>query len=108
MEDFLFVELHLDVSARCRGQLKANILNTFELTSIPSEDKMRCPIHEAKTVGKEALVTKYGKRTGLTFGIANAVRSVRRKPVEQHIFYEYEELCILGAGKIAITRAIFS
>ena len=107
MGDFLFVKLHLDVAARCRGQLKANIPNTFELTSTPSEDKMRCPIREAKTVGKEALVVKYGKRAGLTFGISNAVRSVRRRSVEQHIFYKYEELCILGAGKIAITRAIF-
>ncbi|KAH7226268.1 hypothetical protein BKA60DRAFT_555747 [Fusarium oxysporum] len=103
-----------ELSAEHRTHLEDQLLvdhhtNTYELTRTVQESEMRRSFQAARSLEDEPamVVAKFGRTTGLTFGIANEVKSVIRTimPGEEIIS---EEWCIVGHKKRGQRRDVFS
>ncbi|RSL74978.1 hypothetical protein CEP51_011297 [Fusarium floridanum] len=71
--------------------------HTVELKGTIAKDIMAAPPTESVSLQDPALVVAmHGRTTGLSIGVANEVKSIRRNPVGDLIF-KSEEWCILGA-----------
>ncbi|KAJ3459783.1 hypothetical protein MRS44_015856 [Fusarium solani] len=83
--------------------------HTVELRGTIAEHIMRDPPTESASLQEAALVVgKYGRSTGLTIGVTNKVRSIKRNPIGDTTFMS-EEWCILGAKwKSGSCRGTFS
>ncbi|KAF4343313.1 hypothetical protein FBEOM_2717 [Fusarium beomiforme] len=102
-----------ELSADQRGEFKNQLLidhhtKTYELSRTVQGLETRWPFHVAQSIENEnaMLVAKFGRSTGLTFGVANEVQSVRRQVFDKEIISE--EWCMLGTKKKGECRTLFS
>ncbi|KAG5746438.1 hypothetical protein H9Q70_010860 [Fusarium xylarioides] len=105
----LYEELNDEDRRRVEKQLPFHHTNTYDLTRTVHEFEMRLPNEASRSLENERamVVAKFGRSTGLTFGVANQVKSVTRMPV---LGQEYisDEWCILGHKKRGQCRQPFS
>ncbi|KAF5971850.1 tripeptidyl-peptidase I [Fusarium coicis] len=105
----LYHELEDEDRRRVENQLPVHHTNTYDLTRSVQEFEMELPNEASRSLENERamVVVKFGRTTGLTFGVANEVKSVRRM-----LWLGYEvisqEWCILGHKKKGQCRQPFS
>ncbi|RBA21287.1 hypothetical protein FPRO05_07601 [Fusarium proliferatum] len=104
----LFDELNNEHRIRVENQLSVHHTNTYDLTRSVQEFEMRSPNETSQGLDESAMVVaKFGRTTGLTFGVANEVKSVSRTVAPGQEFIS-EEWCILGHKQKGQNRQPFS
>ncbi|KAF5622148.1 uncharacterized protein FTJAE_11009 [Fusarium tjaetaba] len=105
----LYEELDNEDQERVEKRLPFHHTNTYDLTRTVHEFEMRLPNEASRSLENERamVVAKFGRGTGLTFGVANQVKSVTRMPILGQEFIS-EEWCILGHKKRGQRRQPFS
>ncbi|CCT64656.1 uncharacterized protein FFB20_00589 [Fusarium fujikuroi] len=96
----LFHELSADHQIHVEGLFVDYPTNTYELTRPVQEREIRQPFEAARNLKNEPpmVVAKFGRTTGLTFGVANEAKSVLRKKLAGETVMS-DELCIIGQKK---------
>ncbi|KAG5817737.1 hypothetical protein H9Q74_001584 [Fusarium xylarioides] len=110
LNQVLLHELSADHRTKLQDQLLVNHhTNTYELTRSVQADEMREPFEAARSLENEPamVVAKFGRTTGLTFGVANGVKSKRRQMMTG-VWVISDEWCIVGHKKRGQTREAFS
>ncbi|KAF4431813.1 hypothetical protein FACUT_8573 [Fusarium acutatum] len=109
LNQVLHHELSDDHRTRVKGLLVDHHTNTYELTRTVQKSEMRKPFEAARSMENEPamVVAKFGRTTGLTFGVANEVKSVRRDLLTGETVIS-EEWCIVGHKKKGKLREPFS
>ncbi|KAF4493816.1 hypothetical protein FAGAP_10045 [Fusarium agapanthi] len=105
----LYHELNDEDRRRVENQLPVHHTNTYDLTKSVQEFEMTWPNEASRSLENERamVVVKFGRTTGLTFGVANEVKSVTRIAIPgQEVISE--EWCIVGHKKKGQCRQPFS
>ncbi|KAI1038723.1 hypothetical protein LB503_007697 [Fusarium chuoi] len=106
----LFHELSADHQTHVKGLFVDYPTNTYKLTRPVQEREIRQPFEAARKLKNKPpiVVAKFGRTTGLTFGVANEAKSVLRKMLAGETVMS-DELCIIGQKKEkGLCREVFS